>query len=445
VALTLSHYRFGIDELAENTHGWYAAEDTSPAVGVAGIPLDTTFLLRFCVQANATGLANVDNEFQYRVNGGTWTNITTTSTVVRAVAAVALTNGGNCTKRLSGTGTFETTGAGQTEDGTSGGTANDIVASGNSETECGLTLRSVDIAGGDVIEFRLTRDGGVLLDAYAVVPTLTVPNAYTIVAVAGSYVYTGQDAGLRFGRVLAAAAGAYALVGNTADLTYTPAVADVLTADSGAYVVAGQPAELRFDRRMLGTAGGYVVAGSDAGLLLNRRVVADPGAYVYVGQAAEMARGTSIVAAPGAYVVAGSDVQVTRTYVLGADAGAYVVAGSAAALVYTTPTAYVLTAGGGVYAIAGGAAQLTYSGGTPIIDSYRGAGPQDDPLGDELAAMWWSGWVPRSGPMVERKGEPEEEPETWEQAQTRRGSATTRLQMVAAGVSVVAAIQKLRE
>lgn len=175
MALTLSHYRFGVDELAENTHGWYAAEDTNPASGT--IALDTNFLLRFTVQANTTGLSNVDNEFQFRVNGGTWTNITTTSSFVRAVAVTPLTNGGNCTKRLSGTGTFESSGAGQTEDGTSGGTANDIVASGNSETECGLVLRSADLTGGETIEFRLTRDGGTLLDTYSVVPTLLMPNA----------------------------------------------------------------------------------------------------------------------------------------------------------------------------------------------------------------------------------------------------------------------------
>lgn len=172
MALTQSHFRFGIDQLAENTHGWYAAEDTNPAGGV--IPLDVPFLLRFCVQANATGLANVDNEFQYRKNGGTWTNITTSSANVQAVATVALTNGGNNTKRLSGTGTFESSGAGQTEDGSSGGTANDIVASGNSETECGLQFISADLANGDVIDFRLVRDGGVLLDAYAVTPSITI-------------------------------------------------------------------------------------------------------------------------------------------------------------------------------------------------------------------------------------------------------------------------------
>lgn len=175
MALTQSHYRFGIDSGTESSHGWHANEDANPSEGT--IALDTTFLLRFCLQCDGTAASNVDCEYQYRVNGGTWTNITTTSSFVRAVAATALTNGGNCTKRLSGTGTFESSGAGQTEDGTSGGTANDIVANGNSECECGLQLRSADLTGGETVDFRLTRDGGVLIDTYAVTPSLTIPAA----------------------------------------------------------------------------------------------------------------------------------------------------------------------------------------------------------------------------------------------------------------------------
>lgn len=171
MALTINHFRFGIDELAENTHGWHANLDTNPAV----IALNTVFLLRFNAQASG-GVAhsNIDFTFEFRINGGAWTTLTTTSVGPRAVAAAALTNGGNCTQRLGGTGTFESSGAGQTEDGTSGGTANDIVANGCSETECGIIIDSADVAGGDVIEFRLSSPDLALTNS--VVPTVTVPS-----------------------------------------------------------------------------------------------------------------------------------------------------------------------------------------------------------------------------------------------------------------------------
>src|SRR3990167_2774233 len=171
VNLHATHFRFGIDELAENTHGWHAAEDVNPGAGV--IAVDTTFLLRFTVQeTGGTAAANTDNQFQCRLNVGTFQNITTTSTIVKAVVSVAFTNGQACTKRLSGTGTFETSGAGCTEDGSSGGTANDIVASGNSETEAGLQVVFADVANNDTIQFRFRSPDWTV--TYTVTPTLTI-------------------------------------------------------------------------------------------------------------------------------------------------------------------------------------------------------------------------------------------------------------------------------
>lgn len=174
VNLHVNHFRFGVDELAENTHGWYAAEDVSPSHSWAW----SVFLLRMNEQeTGGTAAGNTDGVFEYRKNGGAWTAITTTSANVKAVAAAALSNGGNCTKRLSGTGTFETTGAGQTEDGNSGGTANDIAASGCSETECGLQFQQADLADNDVIDFRLTSpDWTVTMD---VSPSITISKPVT--------------------------------------------------------------------------------------------------------------------------------------------------------------------------------------------------------------------------------------------------------------------------
>lgn len=172
MAVTQSHFRFGIDHLTESTHGWYAPEDVSPAPGA--LPLNKTFLLRFTLQCDATLQSDVDAEFQYRKNGGTWTQITTSSSDVKAVNAVAFLDAANTTQRLSGTGTFETTSQGCTTDGIAGGTAFDIIANGNGEVECALQLVGPDLVTGDLIEFRLTRDGGVLIDTYAVNPSLTV-------------------------------------------------------------------------------------------------------------------------------------------------------------------------------------------------------------------------------------------------------------------------------
>ncbi len=187
VNLHASHYRFGLDDGTESAHTFHAAEDTNPAQGI--IAVDTPFLLRFTVQeTGGTAAGNVDNQFQCRLNTGAFQNITTTSTICKAVAVGAFTNGAACTKRLSGTGTFESSGAGCTEDGLSGGNANDIAASGNSETECGLQIVGADVGADDVIEFRLTSPDFTITND--VVPALTVAGA-TIVEADGSAVGVG--------------------------------------------------------------------------------------------------------------------------------------------------------------------------------------------------------------------------------------------------------------
>lgn len=172
MAVTQQAFRFGVDEGTESTHGWYAAQNTNPSRG-AILP-GRTFLLRFLLQCDGTALSNADFEFQVRKNGGAYQNITTTSTIVKAVTPVCWADGANTTQRLTGgTGTFESSSAGCTADGISGGAAFDIVANGNGETECAMQL-STGVQDGDLLEFRLTRDGGILLDTYAVTPAMTV-------------------------------------------------------------------------------------------------------------------------------------------------------------------------------------------------------------------------------------------------------------------------------
>lgn len=169
VDLRQTHFRFGSDDGgSESTHGWLAAEDTDITL-FTGLK----FLLRFTAQeAGGTATVDTDFQFQYNKNSAGWNDVTTSSNVVKAITPSAFSNGANCTKRLSGTGTFESSAAGCTTDGGSGGTSCDIVANGNTETECGLQLVDSDIADGDTIQFRITSPDYTI--SYDVTPTLTV-------------------------------------------------------------------------------------------------------------------------------------------------------------------------------------------------------------------------------------------------------------------------------
>ncbi|MBE3088017.1 MAG: hypothetical protein IMZ71_02725, partial [Chloroflexi bacterium] len=119
MAVTCTHFRFGSDDGTEATHTFKANLDTNPTHDWAW----ATFLLRLTEQDTVAAASNEAATFRYSKNGGTWTAITTSSANVKSVTPAAWANGANCTKRLTGTGTFESSGAGCTVDGTSGGTA----------------------------------------------------------------------------------------------------------------------------------------------------------------------------------------------------------------------------------------------------------------------------------------------------------------------------------
>jgi hypothetical protein len=171
MALNQQFYRFGIDELAENTHGWLAAQDTPITRSATDA---STFLLRILIQASG-GVAHSNQTvtWQYQKNGGGYTNLTTTSSNVKAVTTSVFTNDGNPTSRLTGgTGTFESSSSTLTHDGVTGGANNDIVSNGYCETEIALQLVPADLVQGDVLEFRVTTTTAIT--TYVATPMLVV-------------------------------------------------------------------------------------------------------------------------------------------------------------------------------------------------------------------------------------------------------------------------------
>lgn len=170
ISLHQSVFAFGLDDGAESTH----TLGTTNANLVA--TADTPFTLRFSVwETGGTDAAKLVQYFQYSHNGGAWTDITTTSSVVKSVAVGAFVNGDDCTRRLGVHGTFEASGDGCTEDGSSGGNQNTIPANGSGETECGIQIVGTDVAQGDSIQFRLRVTGPTTTIVYDVTPTAFIP------------------------------------------------------------------------------------------------------------------------------------------------------------------------------------------------------------------------------------------------------------------------------
>lgn len=170
IALHLRHFRFGKDDGTESTHTFYANEDTATPI-VPG----ATFLLRIGIQEEGgSAAANLAHQFQYNKNGAGWNNITTTSSVAKAVTPASFANNANSTTRLSLTGSNDSTNSNCTTDGSSGGINNDVPASGHSETVCAIQLVSADVAAGDTIQFRVTVSGPTTTLTVDATPSLTV-------------------------------------------------------------------------------------------------------------------------------------------------------------------------------------------------------------------------------------------------------------------------------
>ena len=131
---------------------------------------DFNFQLRVRLQESGgkSGATSDDFRLQYRKNGGTWTNVTTTSSNVKGFDSSDLTDGGATTNRLSGgSGSFV---AGKISE-TGEVVDHQLTANNYTEHLYSLTLISADIALDDKIEFRVLLNGSTF--TYNVVPKFT--------------------------------------------------------------------------------------------------------------------------------------------------------------------------------------------------------------------------------------------------------------------------------
>lgn len=134
---------------------------------------NSNLLLRVRIQE--TGGANTaaspnNQQFQYSKNGGTWTNITTSSSDIKAFNSASLTDGEATTNRLgAGTGSFVAGVVMETGIYDSG----TPTSSNYTEYLLALTCIAADTAAADTFDFRVTYSGGsVMTDT--ITPRITI-------------------------------------------------------------------------------------------------------------------------------------------------------------------------------------------------------------------------------------------------------------------------------
>ncbi len=174
-------FRFGSDG-TESGYSFIATESTDITVGdETGTDIDFATIIilriRMAETAGATNPeANISCQLQYSLNGGAFTNVTGSSTVVQAIAS-AMTDGEDTTERLTGgSGTFLTPNDGVDEvDGIAGGSNLDLPGNDFSELSWAIQVIKDDVADTNTIDFRfLVSDIVTANEATADEPRITI-------------------------------------------------------------------------------------------------------------------------------------------------------------------------------------------------------------------------------------------------------------------------------
>lgn len=173
-------FRFRDDDGSESGATWYAALNTD----VNDLTNDTNYRIRINVkeQNTANGM-NENVQFQYSKNLGTWTDITTTSSNIIAIASANFNDLDDTTQQLT-TGGFDTTNNAMSETGEAGSNNLDPPQDSYVETELCFQIVDADVSGGDTIDIRVLFD--LALDTWTEVPRITVAAGATTHQLAGT-------------------------------------------------------------------------------------------------------------------------------------------------------------------------------------------------------------------------------------------------------------------
>ncbi len=116
MALDQTDYRWENDDGSESASTFLAAVNTSVDIDVANG--DVSKRLRIALFNTAAGTIST-GQLEFSINGGAWTNLTTSSTPVKAFNSTNLTDSNDCTQRINAT-TFVNTNEGVIETGSGG-------------------------------------------------------------------------------------------------------------------------------------------------------------------------------------------------------------------------------------------------------------------------------------------------------------------------------------
>ncbi len=190
-----------------------------------------------------------------------------------------------------------------------------------------------------------------------------------LTAASGTFIETGTDASLKYGRKLSAASGTFVETGTDASLKY----GRKLSVDSGTFVETGTDATLKYGRKISVDSGTFVETGTDVNLLRTLIASVESGTFIETGSDAALKVGYKLSADSGTFVETGTPADLIHTlgntdYPFQVDPGTYTVTPGTVNLVHVRR----LVTDSGTYTCTGTAATMSVGEVGRII---RGAVP----------------------------------------------------------------------
>jgi hypothetical protein len=186
-------FRFYNDGSESGSSPW-AAQSTNISVRCGAGDRKVHLRVRIQETGGAAGASTDDWQLQYSKNGGAYTNVTASSSNVRADTGSSLTDGSATTNRATngitdGTGSFV---AGVQEEGDGQIADHQLTASNFTEHVFALMLVAADLANGDTLDFRISLNGGSPGMTNSVTPRITVNKGTPSALKFKSGSYTGE-------------------------------------------------------------------------------------------------------------------------------------------------------------------------------------------------------------------------------------------------------------
>jgi hypothetical protein len=150
---------------------------TPAAANDTGITLDVAdqIGLSIRIQNTAGGTSSEDDfKLQYRLNAGTWTDVSTSSSVIKIVATADYADGDDVPEYLRGSGSYISNNNAALESDGALTLAATMGGATAFELHTTLELVGADVADEDEVELRVIKGTGSALDTYSVTPLITV-------------------------------------------------------------------------------------------------------------------------------------------------------------------------------------------------------------------------------------------------------------------------------